>query len=276
MKFVIRDDDLNYFSTPDDIERWYADIFSQGIPVGFSTIPFVKGTSDVYVGNEAVGNDREYPVGENRALIDYILRNPLIEIMQHGCTHETLNGVFEYQKKSGLFGETARGKQYLENIFKRAIGIFVAPHDQISNHGIRAIEAARLNLIRSKGSKNCILRASYITVLLNMVGHLIAHGVRSREQMPPYPYTIDVGKHREAFSIRLETNPKDLYRAIDFLAQKNGNMVMVTHLHTLTPEKKQILNDILAYAKKAGASFVRPSELFIAHTDTTLSHEKSD
>jgi hypothetical protein len=48
MKFVIRDDDLNYFSKPSDIAEWYKDIFAQGIPVGFAVIPFVKPTSDVY------------------------------------------------------------------------------------------------------------------------------------------------------------------------------------------------------------------------------------
>jgi hypothetical protein len=110
MKFVIRDDDLNYFSTPADVERWYADIFAAGITVGFSTIPFVKPVSDVYP-KDIPPSDAEYPVSRNAALVEYVRNNERIEILQHGTTHETvLKGqrkVFEYARVVPL-GEAKR------------------------------------------------------------------------------------------------------------------------------------------------------------------------
>ena len=86
MKFVIRDDDLNYFSQPADIDRWYTDIFAQGIPVGFSAIPFINPKKDAYqIGNSS--EDKEYPISENTGLVAYVKDNPFIEILQHGVTH---------------------------------------------------------------------------------------------------------------------------------------------------------------------------------------------
>ena len=140
MQFVIRDDDLNYFSKPSDIERWYADIFAQHIPVGFSTIPFVKPVSDVYTAG-AQEEEKEYPVSGNAELVAYVKSQPLIEILQHGTTHETKNG-YEYSKTSGLVADTRRGKEELQNTFGTQFhNVFVPPHDWIGNHGICAIEA---------------------------------------------------------------------------------------------------------------------------------------
>jgi len=52
MKFVIRDDDLNYFSEPKEIVEVYKKIFSFKILVGFSVIPFIKSTSDSWFGEK--------------------------------------------------------------------------------------------------------------------------------------------------------------------------------------------------------------------------------
>jgi len=135
MRFVIRDDDLNYFSTPQDIKQWYEDIFAQKIPVGFSVIPFVKPISDVYT-QDILPEDKEYVIRQNKELVEYIKNHPLIEVLQHGCTHETKNGIFEYCKLSGLFEDTIRGKEELEKAFGQKIKVFVSPHDIISNHGV--------------------------------------------------------------------------------------------------------------------------------------------
>ena len=42
MLFAIRDDDLNYFYNPNDIERWYHGIWDK-CPISMSVVPFIKG-----------------------------------------------------------------------------------------------------------------------------------------------------------------------------------------------------------------------------------------
>lgn len=269
MKFVIRDDDLNYFSQPSDIERWYADIFAQEIPVGFASIPFVRSTSDVYPnvplarvpqsGEE--DTEQEYPISNNSELIAYIKSNPLIEIIQHGTTHVTRDGIYEYKRSAGLVEETARGKSELERAFGIALKIFAPPHDWIGTHGVVAIEKSGLNVIRGRGAglRNWLWRSEYATIFLRMLAFRFPHYLT---RTPPlYPHVLDYGKHKEACSYRLED--LDIFDGLEQAYRKDGIFVVVTHLHFFTEEKKQRLTQILEKAKGYGAEFVKPSQLFV-------------
>jgi hypothetical protein len=264
IKFVIRDDDLNYFSTPADIERWYGEIFAKNIPVGFSTIPFVKPISDVYTA-AANSGDKEYPISRNENLVRYIREQKLIEILQHGCTHETRNGVFEYQKKQGLIEETLRGKKELEDALDVPINVFVAPHDQFSNHAIKAIENAKLNVIRSKGSKNFFWNKRYIGSFLKMLFYRVRYLYTRGKKMPAYPRVIDLGKHKEAFSYRIELGKELLLQGLKFAQMHGDHFIIVTHLHMLTEEQKKLLGEVIEHAHTMNVVFARPSDLFYDH-----------
>jgi hypothetical protein len=257
--FIIRDDDLSYFSKREDIDFWYKDLFLENIPVSFSAIPFVKGSSDVYVGSTAE-KDKEYPIGENLELVQYLKDNlNNIEIMQHGCTHETIDGIYEFERKSGLFKETKRGFEYLNNIFGK-IGIFVAPHDSISNHGIKAVEFVGLNIIRSKGFRNIIFRFKYFIGIFKMVIHRIKNF--NRFTASAYPYVVDLGGHKEAYSHRLIKDKDLLQKWLIYSASKNSNFIIVNHLHDRDNEAKQILFLLIKQAKDLGFSFVKASDIF--------------
>lgn len=261
MKFVIRDDDVNYFTTPADIDRWYADIFAQGIPVSFAAIPFVTPGSDVYTGTYP-SPEREYPIGENTALVAYLAQQPLAAILLHGCNHVTCNGVFEYQKTAGLIEDTRRGKEYLEKVFERVVSVFVPPHDQISNHGIDALEKNNLNLIRSKGSKNIILRWSTIPVIIAMLWHRMRFMIRGRHHMPAYPFVLSAGAHQEAYSLRIESSIEDLLYGLHSSAARGGDMVVVMHIHDMSVEKKEKLQLLINASRAVHASFVSAEKLF--------------
>jgi len=255
MKFIIRDDDLNYFSKPADIEVWYKEIFAQNIPVGFSTIPFVKAYSDVYVKpNEST--DREYPISENKDLVEYVKSNTFMEVLQHGCTHETKNGVYEYAKNEGLFGDTKRGKEELEKAFGKKVNIFVPPHDWISSHGIKAVEAQNMNIIlgRSSGLRNFIFRWQYLINLFRTGLHI------NSTRKFAYPYVLDFGKHKEICSYRLED--VDVFEGLEYIHQKNGVFVVVVHLHSYDQTKKEILKKLIDIGIEYGAEFVHPSRIF--------------
>lgn len=261
MKFVIRDDDLNYFSKPEDIQRWYTDIFSKDIPVGFATIPFVKPESDVYTGG-AEFESREYAVHENEELVLYVKNNPSIEILQHGTTHETVNGVYEYARILSK-DETKRGREELERTFDKTVNIFVPPHDWIGTSGIKSVENAGMNIIRGRGAglRNVILRWEYVTVFVRMLFFKVRHLIAGRKVLA-YPFVLNFGKHKEMCSYRLEDT--DVFEGLAYAHKRNGIFVVVTHLHFYTEEKKERLLALIQKAKEYNAEFIRPSEIFSA------------
>jgi hypothetical protein len=230
MKFVIRDDDLNYFNKPLEIEMWYRDIFNLGIPVGFSVVPFVRVNSDAF-GVKIEDSCKEYSISENKELVNYLKKNDFIEIMQHGCTHEIFNGKFEYESNIDLFERTKRGKEELKKTFEKEIKIFVPPHDKISNQGILTVEAAGMNIIRGIGSKNFLFRPQYFKAIWKMAIHRLKFP--NKQKIPAYPFVIDFGKHKEAYSNRLnEDNLEDIIRRLKFCHEVNGNFIVTLHLYT--------------------------------------------
>jgi len=259
MKFIIRDDDLNYFSTPADIERWYANIFAQGIPVGFSTIPFVKPTSDVYTGG-VLAEDREYPMSENTSVCAFVKGQDLIEILQHGTTHETVGDVFEYARQVPR-GETMRGRKELERAFGRSVSVFVPPHDWISSSGIRDVEHAGMDIIRGRGAglRAVLPRPLYLWRFISMCIFKLLYTLKGKA-VPAYPYVLNFGRHQEVCSYRLEDT--DVFEGLEYVHKKDGIYVVVTHLHFYTDEKKERLLKVIERAKELGADFVRPSTLF--------------
>lgn len=258
MKFIIRDDDLNYFSTPADIERWYADVFREGIPVGFSAIPFVKPASDVYTAGASF-EEKEYPISENGELVAYVKGNPLIEVLQHGTTHETVDGAFEYARTLGRT-ETARGRKKLEQAFGVPVTVFVPPHDWLGTSGVHAVEEAGMDVIRGRGAglRNLILRPAYVKNFLMMLAYKLWHARKG--EVPAYPYVLDFGKHREACSYRLED--EDVFRGLEYAHRKDGLFVVVTHVHFYDEEKKARLRQLIKKGRELGAEFVRPSAVF--------------
>ncbi len=261
MKFVIRDDDLNYFSTPEDIQKWYQDVFNIGIPVGFSAIPFINPAGDAFSSDVPVTN-MEHPIRENELLTEYVGSQALIEVLQHGTTHETRAGVYEYQDSRLSVREALRGKQELERAFGRPVTVFVPPHDWIGTAGILAVEAANLNVIRGRGAglRNMLPRFAYLRVFLHMLLFKLSFTVFGK-RVPAYPYVLDFGKHKEVCSYRLEDT--DVFEGLDYAHKKDGIFVVVTHLHFYTEEKKERLLQIIARARELDAEFVTPSSLFV-------------
>lgn len=258
MKFVIRDDDLNYFSTPEDVERWYGDLFAEGISVGFAAIPYVKPSSDVYIGTSSVGNE-ECAISTNTELVAYVKQSPHIDILQHGTTHETVDGQFEYARAVPRT-EAQRGRSELERAFGRPVSVFVPPHDWIGKEGILSIEEAHMNVIRGRGAglRNLILRWQYVAIFMRMMIYKSMHVPFGK--VPAYPHVLDFGKHKEVCSYRLEDT--DVFEGLRYAHKHDGIFVVVAHVHTYTQKKKERLMRLISEARSLGAEFTAPSALF--------------
>ncbi|MDE2057931.1 MAG: hypothetical protein KGI78_03705, partial [Patescibacteria group bacterium] len=203
---------------------------------------------------------REYPVGENRELVDYAQRTPLLEILQHGTTHETRDGAFEYARRVPR-GDALRGRQELERAFARPVRIFVPPHDWIGRSGVLAVEAAGMDIIRGRGAglKVFIARFAYLRVFAIMLFFKLSYALRGKT-VPAYPFILDFGKHREACSYRLED--PDVFAGLEDAHGQGGVFVVVTHLHFYTEEKKARLLALVRRARELDAEFVPPAALF--------------
>jgi len=91
MFFAIRDDDVNYWTKPQDLEKVYGEVLARGIPISFAVIPFAVrtynwGDPDKFYQDENITE----PVGNNKDLVEFLRRyisKGLVEIMQHGYLH---------------------------------------------------------------------------------------------------------------------------------------------------------------------------------------------
>lgn len=265
MKFIVRDDDLNYFSHPEDIERWYRPIFDRGVPVAFSVIPFVMpGSPYLYHGKQP--EMKPYPVSGNHVLCEYIKNNPLIEVTQHGYSHEPGGEGFEYRRGTDMTTRTREGRDELERAIGTAVTVFVPPHDAIDTRGIIAVEAAGMDIVRGTGSKNVILRPKYLSAWIRMAFHRLRFP--NKATMPAYPYVVNFGKHREAYAIRLNNDNLDfLLAALEYTARKKGNFIVTNHIFTNNEDRMKNLSTLIDRARSLGFSFAKPSELFSDETN---------
>src|SRR5690606_22028884 len=95
-----------------------------------------------------------------------------------------------------------------------------------------------------------------------MVFHRLRFFFLSRLSMPAYPHVLNLKGHTEAFSIRIESNRKDLFRALRYVKKMNGAFILVNHIHDFTEEKKQLMLELITEAQNLEANFVTASDLF--------------
>jgi hypothetical protein len=147
MRYVIlRDDDTNAFTPVEHLERLYRPFLDRRLPVNLATIPNVstevvcpdgKREGFLMFANGATQTHR--PIGDNPALIRYLLENSGYHIVQHGYDH----GYFEFESPDRA--EISRRLQQGARLFMEAglprSNTFVAPYDRFSRVSLQ--ETAR-------------------------------------------------------------------------------------------------------------------------------------
>jgi len=146
--FCIRDDDTNFFTTPEDLEHAYGEISQLG-PVSLAIIPFCRpGTNNAV---PATFQDRmsTHPLHKNRPLVEYLrdgISRGRFEAMLHGFHHDEEHGKPEFSQGSDLASRVTEGRKYLEDLLGTTIRVFVPPHNTIGRQGLRAIAREGLHL----------------------------------------------------------------------------------------------------------------------------------
>lgn len=154
MRYVIlRDDDTCALTPVECLERLYRPFLERGLPVNLATIPNVStnahrpdGTREGFLQFNQGTTTPLVPIAQNRALVEYLLREPLYHVLHHGYTHS----LYEFDCSAAeALQRLAAGATRLAAAGFPAPHAFVAPYDRFSRAGLQA--AARLYPVVSTG-----------------------------------------------------------------------------------------------------------------------------
>lgn len=274
--FAIRDDDINFWTKPQDLNNLYRELWQQQIPISFSIIPFCVATyhwgdpERFYQNPDDIGD-----IANNKNLISFLKKlidQRQIDLMLHGYCHlyrirrkeskdellatgENLHsirktvrgseliwlGEYRWKSQGDLVEQTIRGRNHLERILKTPIKVFVPPSNDLGKQAVKAIEGAKLNL--SGGSNPINLK--YWSFILR--------------EGNPYPYPIKVGKHWELtfYTLSPKVDFRQLKSQFDRCIKFKAPFVLATHHWELLkhPKMRTTFNQIIEYVQRVGANF---------------------
>lgn len=148
MYFCIRDDDTNFFTTPDDLEHAYGEISRWG-PISLAIIPFCRPGTNRAVPEHVRDRLSIHPLHKNRSLVEYLrdgIAQGRFEAMLHGYHHDEEHGKPEFAQGSDLARRVKDGRKYLEDLLGASIRVFVPPHNTIGRQGLCALAREGLHL----------------------------------------------------------------------------------------------------------------------------------
>jgi hypothetical protein len=159
MKYVIlRDDDTNALMPAECLEQLYRPFLDRGLPVCLSVIPnvsveaaYAPGRPEQFLVTPPASDRRLVPIGENPRLVDYLKSNPLFRVAQHGCSHDTVEGLreFDHNNRQEIARRLDQGMRLMEQAGLGRPGAFVAPYDRLSRAGL--LEVSRRFGVLSSG-----------------------------------------------------------------------------------------------------------------------------
>ena len=285
-KLIIRDDDLSYWTTQEEIERVYKPLFEKGVKISFAVVPYAvkmynAGDFDMMYQNE----DSARGIGENKEIVKYIkdkIDKGLVEIMLHGYNHlyslktddmiyvaTKFNIDYVRQKNKSfcflgeyiddydkLYTKTKEGKRYLEEVFGVKIVDFVPPSNQIVNEGVKAVADNNLNISGIAGKK--------YDREINPKG-LLAYSKRVLFKMSypnlTYPYILDYGSHKElaGYAFTPSTNWQRYENQFSFCEKNDLPFQIATHYWELKDELLQKYYDFIdkVFSKGYESAFLK-------------------
>lgn len=151
MRFVaIRDDDTNALTPVECLDQLYRPFLERCIPVNLAVIPNVRtditygaGVPEGFLWAKHADADTYLPIGKNKALVRYLLENPGYTVIQHGYTHEFIEGKceFELSDPAEAISRLDKGRRMLAGAGLPDSDTFVAPYDRFTPQSL--LEAAR-------------------------------------------------------------------------------------------------------------------------------------
>lgn len=262
-QFIIRDDDLCYFTDPSDLASLYADIWSS-FPITFAAVPWQSGAFAGHVPLAFWHTTRCFPLGENTELVSLVkaqLANDCIDIALHGIHHtyaiKRNQIVPELTDFKGDFGKAVMsGKQYLDDLFGTDIKVFVPPSNTLRSDLAQILIAQGWNLLNLPGLRRNTRPALSLQHQIGRIRRLLSFIREGVDMSAPlvWPTRWEVG----GFPLTPTTNLEKLKHAFR-LATENGHpFVLATHYwehRSFLPNEEgrcqyDLLRDFLDYVSR--------------------------
>lgn len=286
MKFAIRDDDINYFFSPDELDVYFGGVWEL-CPITAFVIPFVMGqwrenvallesigpsniSADVV---ERILRDcKPYSIADNKPLIAYMkerITDGKLTVGMHGMHHRNLDDQVPDLRKNFAIGaefytnrdltESVRdAKAFLESLFDQSIEVFSPPQNALSDAGLKAVVRNNLSV------------CAYFPSLRDIKGFAKKFGFngalklavfralyKKRSSFYPFPLRLDGGLFFDHVSLQPGTSVEKIKSDIDFSANKGGDFILSTHSYAFNYQMdsypgtmKEALIEIIHYARE--------------------------
>lgn len=281
MRVAIRDDDTNFFTTPEQLEACYRDIWHT-VPPTLFLISKIKGNWQEWVHRiyrEKQQTDWQawqadnivYPVEQNKPLIFFLkekIKEGLLDVGFHAIHHRNEDAVLPVEKTNNyirgaefyttrdLTDDIRRETTHLSQLLDYPLSVFSPPQNLLSLKGYRAVINTGLNL--------CGGGISFIKKQKGITGwrHILQQAVfRLRYKHHNYPYILQYPDHAEIpyhYPLQPNTKLETLIHAFEMVRRFDGDFVLSTHYvefnypMTYEPKKsmKNVLEEFLNYAGK--------------------------
>lgn len=265
MKVAIRDDDISYFTKPDDLNKAY-DFLNKGDCVSLSIVPYTVPVhrNDVFPYGKEIDNGY-YDIAKNRELINYLIHKyeqREVDFLLHGYSHEyklcNKSWIAEMKWKSmdQLKKEIPDGKGHIEKVLGVDISIFVAPNNSIDKRAISIIEDLGMNYSGIIGVFDRRVNFKYLINFVKRWGFRIVKKVQ-------YPGILDYGMHKELNAYTIDDYERLIYE-YKICKKRKVPFVVYTHYWQLNQDEKAkaLLTKVYNYVVADGAQIVPLRECF--------------
>ena len=256
MKVILRDDDICYFTRPEELEKAFGDIWETA-PICLAVTPFIGKTQQNVIPGIKEGENRLYSISENKELVEYLkklLQEKKISIILHGYSHDDIGEDPEFVAGKDLYEKVKKGKEELERTFNIKVTTFVPPHNAFSKEGWKAVVKNGLNISGITNFRDFSrLKSPYFwPIFLKKVFFKPFTNYT-------YPYVINFKDHKEIpyYSLSYKLPFSHIEKAIKAVNKKNGVFCMATHYFSLQEGySKKMLNKFVEESKKLNAEFI--------------------
>lgn len=292
MRFAIRDDDTNFYTSPEDLERCYGDIWDEYAPT-LCLISKVKGNwlhwvHQIYKDKQdtdwqAWKNDDEiHPIEENNELITFLkkkVKEGKADIAFHAKYHRNEDPELPDQRANNyvsgaeffttrnLEQEIKEEVKHLEELLSTDISVFTPPQNLLSEQGYKAVINTGLNICG--GGITFYKKEKDLKGIYNIARQLVFKTIHRNSD---YPRVLRYKNHNEIayhYPLQPTTRLDSLIYDFDMVRKFNGDFVLSTHyvefdypmVYDETITMKKILLDFLHHVNKYKVKKVTLSEM---------------
>jgi predicted deacetylase len=269
MKVAIRDDDTCCFTSPEELERVYGDVWDR-VPVCLATVPFAIGYERAGIPRQHWHSGEAFALERNPPLVAALKQLTAarrVTIALHGYTHQDYPHGYEFQAAPDPERRVREGLEYLTGTLAADIAIFVPPHNAMSKRGLAAVAAAGLNILGSFLSFRPSMRAWDRRTPGNWwrVWQYRRATRRTRADRLVYPRPLRYTRHAEfgCHSLIPGTTLDELAAGFDEARRAGGDFCLATHYWEVDRTMKDVMLRFLDHAARhAEVRFVAAEDLF--------------